>query len=156
MRLSTLVATVAMFANTALAAYATVYNNCKFTVFVTSVQTDQSPVQMILPKGLYVETMKVAKNGVGVAVQVMKSQDGLYNGKPVLTMAYSLDPKAGLYYSLSTAHGFDFKGENLRIHNSGGAPLEQIVWVGEPKPDYSAIYHGTADLNLNLCDTFVE
>ncbi|CAE7178701.1 hypothetical protein CFE70_005920 [Pyrenophora teres f. teres 0-1] len=156
MHLSTLVASVAMLANTALAAYATVHNNCNFTVWVTSVQTDQTPVQMVLPTGKYVETLKEAKNGVGVAVQVLKSQAGLYTGKPILTMAYSLVPNDAIYYSLSTANGFDFTGEKLRIHNAAGVPLEEIVWVGEPKPDHTAVYHGTADLNLELCDVLLE
>ena len=156
MYLSTLLGTFAMTANTAFASYAIVHNNCNFTIWVTSVQLRRSPIQRLAPGENYSEEQKVSQNGVGSAVQVLKSEVGLYTGAPILTMAYSLVPEDALYYSLSTANGFDFNGDRLRIHNTNGLHVEEIVWTGEPKPDYTAAYKGDADLTLELCDNFIE
>jgi len=145
-----------MAANTAFASYSIVHNNCNYTVWVTSVQTNRTPIQKILSGGQYIEPQNVAQNGVGTSVQVLKSEDGLYTGKPILTMAYSLIPNDTLYYSLSSANGFGFKGEKLRVHNTAGIAVEEIVWLGEPKPDYTAAYKGNADLTLELCEKFLE
>jgi len=156
MHLSTFIGTFVVAVNTAFASYSIVHNNCNFTVWITSVQKNRTPTQKILPGRQYIEPQNVAQNGVGTSVQVLKSEDGLYTGKPILTMGYSLVPNNTIYYSLSSVNGFDFKGEKLRIHNTAGVSVEEIVWLGEPKPDYTAAYKGNADLALELCDKFLE
>lgn len=157
MHMSTIVGGLALSASTAFAAHAVVRNKCGFPVYVTSVQTSQDPIQKILPRGIFSEDQKPVVNRTGVAVKIAKAEADLAKVAPVLVMAYSWSEQSGLYYSLSTQDGFNFKGEKIRIHNPEGKPLEEIVWVGEPKPARTAAYlGGEADLTLELCDDFAK
>jgi hypothetical protein len=154
MYLPTLLTSLALAASTALAAPTTapnaiVHNKCDYPVYVTSVSADsQEQTQVIAPGHQFYKTQ-----GSGISIKVTKTEKGLYTGKPVLLFSHSYQPQLGLYYDLNHVNGFDFSGEKLRIHNAEGLPVEEIVWVGEPKPAYTEAYlGGPADLTLELCD----
>lgn len=148
-----LIGTLALSASMAFAAQAKVHNNCGFPVWVNSVQGKAGLVQKVASGYTFSEEQKPTDNGIGVSVQITMYEDGRSNNDPILIMGYSWDKHAGLYYSLSTVKGFDFWGRKLRIHNTEGKPLEEIVWMGEPEPDYTAAYlNGEADITLELCD----
>jgi hypothetical protein len=96
------------------------------------------------------------EDGVGTAIKITKTEAGLWTKEPVLTFGYSYKKDAYIYYDLSTIYGFDFQGKKLRIHNTDGKKVEEIVWVGEPKLNNTAAYLGEADLTLELCDDFAQ
>ncbi|KAF1834373.1 hypothetical protein BDW02DRAFT_498520 [Decorospora gaudefroyi] len=157
MRVPALAATVALAANTAFAiSTASVHNKCNFPVWVTSVSDIQGEAKMLAPGSYYTETQQTAQDGVGTAIKITRTETGLYTSAPVLIFGYSYKEHAQLYYGLSTAFGFDFWDQKLRIHNTDGLHVEEIIWMGEPKPDYTAAFLGAADLTLELCDDFAQ
>ncbi|KAH7562255.1 hypothetical protein BM1_01775 [Bipolaris maydis] len=146
---------VSLSASTALAAQAKVHNKCDFAVWVTSVQGQAGPPQNITSGSTFSEAQRSPDRGTGVSIQVTTTEPGPNNPQPILILGYSWSNVTGLYYSLSTVNGFAFKGKKLRVHNTDGKPVEQILWYGEPKPDYTAAYlKGEADITLELCDDF--
>jgi hypothetical protein len=158
---TTLLATLALAAGSASAApmltgTAEVHNKCDYPVYVTSVSGSQKPTQKILPGHSYYEPQSTALGGVGVAIKITKSEGGLYRREPVTIFGYSYNPQGGIYYSLgyTPEFGYGFQGEKLRIHNTEGLPVQEIVWNGEAKPDYTATYLGDANLTLELCDDY--
>ncbi|KAF1944806.1 hypothetical protein EJ02DRAFT_463892 [Clathrospora elynae] len=156
MRLQAFFATVALAASTALAANSKVHNKCDFPVWVTPVSHISGQTAEVAPGGRFSTKQSVSVNNTGTAIKVTQSEMGLYTGKPVLSLMYSYAPNA-LYYGIGQDHGFDFWGKKIRIHNEDGLPVPEIVWNGEPKPDFTAAYlDGEADLTLELCDDFVE
>ncbi|USP81436.1 uncharacterized protein yc1106_08710 [Curvularia clavata] len=137
--------------------YAKVHNKCSFPVWVSSVQNTAGPTQMLLSGNTFSEVQRNPENGTGVSIQVTTTVDGAHTKAPILIMGYSWDNRTGLYYSLSTVNGFSFWGQKLRIHNTEGKAVQEIVWVGEPKGEYTAVYlKGEADITLELCDDFAE
>ncbi|EUC37495.1 hypothetical protein COCCADRAFT_22870 [Bipolaris zeicola 26-R-13] len=155
MYLPTLLTSLSLSASTALAAQAKVHNKCDFPVWVTSVQGQAGQTQNIPPGSTFSEEQRNPDRGTGVSIQVTTTEPGPNNPQPILILGYSWSNVTGLYYSLSTVNGFAFKGKKLRIHNTEGKPVEQILWYGEPKPDYTAAYlKGEADITLELCDDF--
>jgi hypothetical protein len=158
MYLPTLLATLALAASTASAAPTTapqaiIHNKCDFPVYVTSVDPHgQEETQVITSGNRFYDTQ-----GSGITIKVTKTVNGLYTNSPVLSFSHTYQPQAGLYYDLSTDYGFNFSGEKLRIHNADGLPVEEIVWVGQPKPVRTAAYlGGEANLTLELCDDFAK
>jgi hypothetical protein len=156
MRLPTILATIALTANTALAAYSVVHNKCDFPVWVTSVGKQVGQTTKLSPGEWKTEAQIPQEDNVGRAIKITKSEKDLWESKPVLTFAYSYKKDTHIYYDLSSAYGFDFQGKKIRIHNTQGKPVEEIVWVGEPKENHTAAYMGEADLTLELCDDFVQ
>ena len=161
MFLSTLLASLALAASTASAAptiagYAAVHNKCDFPVYVTSVSTTQRATQKIAPGTSYSESQSPVFGGVGTAIKITTSENAIYNNSPVLTFGYSYTPQVGIYYSLgwTPAFGYDFSGKKIRIHNTDGLPVQEIVWNGVAQPDNTAAYLGDANLTLELCDDF--
>jgi hypothetical protein len=155
MHFPTLVGTLALTANTAFAAYSIVNNKCHYPVWVSSVQQTRTELQKIPPGGTWLEPQKVAKDGTGVNVQIITSEQGYPAGTPILNMQYSWGE--GLWYGLSSTNGKAFEGEKLRIHNTDGLPVREIVWIGDHRPEGTEAYpYGEANLTLELCDDFAR
>ncbi|RYN24935.1 hypothetical protein AA0112_g8743 [Alternaria arborescens] len=153
MRIPTLIGSLALTANTAFAAYSIVNNKCHYPVWVSSVQTTRSELQKIQPGDTWSEKQKFAEDGTGVNIQVVNSEDAFGTSKPILNMQYSYG--GGLWYSLSSAVGPAFVDEKVRIHNTDGLPVQEIVWIGDHRPENVASYpKGEANLTLELCDDF--
>jgi hypothetical protein len=161
MFLPTLLASLALAASTTSAAptiagYAAVRNKCDFPVYVTSVSTTQRATQKIAPGTSYSESQSTMLGGVGTAIKITTSENGLNNNSPVLTFGYSYTPQEGIYYSLGWTQnlGYDFWGKRVRIHNTDGLPVPEIVWNGAPQPDHTTAYLDDVNLTLELCDDF--
>lgn len=153
MHIPTLIGSLALTANTAFAAYSIVNNKCHYPVWVSSVQTTRSELQKIQPGDTWSEKQKLAEDGTGVNIQVVNSEDAFGTSKPILNMQYSYG--GGLWYSLSSAVGLAFVDEKVRIHNTDGLPVQEIVWIGDHRPENVASYpKGEANLTLELCDDF--
>ncbi len=80
-------------------------------------------------------------NGTGTAIKITLTQDGLWTNKPVLVFAYTYQPNEPIYYSLSTANGFDFNGDLIQLLGTY-ENVTSIVWEGEPGPDHTVAYDG--------------
>ena len=152
MHLPTFLATLALTASTALAGVSNVHNGCDFDVFITSVGISQSDTKKISPGIYWNEEQIIESGGIGTAVKITRTDDGLWANKPVLHFSYSYDIGQTIYYDLSTHNGFDFWGKKLRIHGAEGKDVTEIVWNGEPKPNHTLVYVGDTDLTLELCE----
>lgn len=136
---------------------AKVHNKCPFPIWVTSVQNTAGPIQFLPSGATFSEVQRNPENGTGVSIQITTSVDGAQTKAPILIMGYSWDNRTGLYYSLNTVNGFAFWGQKIRIHNTEGKAVQEIVWVGQPKGEYTAAYlKGEADISLEVCDDFAE
>jgi len=158
MHFPTLIGSLALIANTAFAADIVINNKCHYSVWVSTVQKDATPLKEIQPGDTSTEAQKPALDGVGVSVQVIK-QDA-FSKEPILNLQYSLNGE-DLWYSMSNTPSNDpnalaFKDEKLRIHNTDGLPFTEIVWVGNHRPEGTEHYHGEATLTLELCDDFAR
>ncbi|CBX94415.1 hypothetical protein IAQ61_009875 [Plenodomus lingam] len=150
MYFSTLVATMALAASTALAGTSYVHNKCGYDVYVTSVGATPGPTTK-LENATYWSEQQYLED-VGTAIKITTEANGLYEAKPVLHFSYTYNEGVSIYYDLSTIHGYDFAGKKLRLHGPDDQKVEEIVWDGEPKPNHTAVYFGDTSLYLELCD----
>jgi hypothetical protein len=69
----------------------------------------------------------------------------------VLHFSYSYKAGESIYYGISTNLGFDFGGDKIVLH--GDQPdAPEIVWNGEPKPDFTAGFlKGELNLEFTMC-----
>ncbi|CAO2655862.1 Nn.00g046650.m01.CDS01 [Neocucurbitaria sp. VM-36] len=149
MRFTASITTLVLTASTALAAATIVTNKCDFDVWVTSVSTTTGETKKITPTSSYTEGQYF--DGTGTAIKVTRSENGLWQNKPVLTFAYSYTKGGPIYYDLSSHSGFDFWGKKLTIKGEQGKGAEEVTWDGTPKPNHTAAYWGETDLTLTLC-----
>ncbi|KAI8935332.1 hypothetical protein NX059_007917 [Plenodomus lindquistii] len=150
MRLSALIASITLMAGTALAGTTFVHNKCGFDVYVTSVGATTSETMKLTNTSYWSE--KQYFEGIGTAIKITTSPNALWESKPVLHFSYTYTKNVSIYYDLSTAFGFDFAGDKLRVHGPEGKNVEEIVWDGEPKPNHTAVFFGDTSLTLELCD----
>lgn len=144
------VGTAAAMASSALAGTSFVHNKCDFDVWVTSVGATTGETTQV-PNGTYYSEKQYFEK-VGTAIKITKTQQGLYDGKPVLHFSYTYAQNRSIYYDLSSINGFDFTGKKLRIHGPEGGHIEEIEWDGEPKPNHTAVFLGDTNLTLELCE----
>ncbi|KAI4908291.1 hypothetical protein J4E90_008915 [Alternaria incomplexa] len=157
MHIPTVIGSLALMVNSALAADIIINNKCHYPVWVSTVQKEATPLKKIQPGDNWSEAQKPALDGVGVSIQVIK-QDA-FSEKPILNLQYSLNGE-DLWYSMSNTpsdpNALAFKDEKLRIHNTDGLLFTEIVWVGNHRPEGTEHYHGEATLTLELCDDFAR
>lgn len=149
MRLPIFLASIALLAGTALANASIVTNKCDFNVWVTSVSKTPGITNKLAPNSSWSEGQYFDETGT--AIKITRSEKGLWEGKPVLTFAYSYHKGEEIYYDLSSHAGFDFWGKKLVLGGEKDKDAEEIVWNGEPKPNHTAHYWGQTDLELKLC-----
>ncbi|KAL6707756.1 hypothetical protein ACN47E_003877 [Coniothyrium glycines] len=152
MHLQVLIAALGLTVTTAIAGVTSIHNNCDFDVWITSVGATQGKTKKLAPGNYWNEKQYLEQSGVGTAIKITRTQNGLYEDKPVLHLSYSVDKGKSIYYDLSTHNGFDFSGEQLRVHGEEGKKVAQIVWDGAPKPNHTYEYNGDTDLMLELCE----
>jgi hypothetical protein len=150
MRFATYLTTLALTANSALAAMNLIHNKCDFDVWFSSVGSHNPDSPTLLAAGDYI-TEAQYYDGTGTALKFTREPEGLWTGQPVLHFSYSYKAGESIYYGISTNLGFDFGGDKIVLH--GDQPdAPEIVWNGEPKPDFTAGFlKGELNLEFTMC-----
>jgi hypothetical protein len=129
---------------------ATVVNHCSQTLYVWSVDSTMGP-ENIVPSGQsYTEEFHTDPK-TGVAIKIVFSSDGLFNGSPQTDFAYTLDGSL-VYYDLSDVFGDPFQGQDVALVPSDTS-CQSIVWSNGVPPSGNptqACESGT-NLVLTLC-----
>jgi hypothetical protein len=86
---------------------ARVVNNCPFTIYLQSVQTEASHIEELTPGDVYTEELKLALNGTGVSIKISRSIQALVSAVAgaitQLEYAYTpwMLPYPDVYYDVS-------------------------------------------------------
>lgn len=149
MRPSALLPTAFTLLTSTLAApLAIIHNACPFPVYAVSVGTKSSSLVPIPPSAYHLEEQYFS--GIGTAIKVTRSSDGLYKNEPVLHLSYTYTAGQSIYYDLSSHNGFAFEGWRV-VLGGGNEDVEEIVWEGEARGQRTVAYFGETDLVLTLC-----
>ena len=149
MRLTHL-APLALATTTLSAPSVTIHNTCSFPVWITSVSSTTGPTSSVAPSTYW--TQEEFFNRVGTAIKITRGESDLYTGRPVLQLSYTFKANESIYYSLSTANGFAFWGENITVEGDQGKGVQGIRWEGEPQPDQTWAFFGSTGLTVHLCE----
>lgn len=149
MHFSSILAGLALAATTLAAPSIVVHNNCDFSIFVTSVGATVGNTTEIRPDTLWTEEEYF--QGIGTAIKITKTSNGLWTAKPALQLSYTYAKGQDIYYDLSTAYGFDFWGQNITVRGDKGKDVPSIDWNGAPQPNHTLVYSGETGLTLEVC-----
>lgn len=150
MHFATYLTTLALTANSALAAMNLIHNKCDFDVWFSSIGSNDPSSPTLIAAGDYISEAQYF-DGTGTALKITRTQNGLWTGQPVLQFSYSYLAGQDIYYGISTDHGFDFWGEKIVLQGDNPAATK-ITWDGEPKPDFTAGWlNGELNLEFTIC-----
>jgi hypothetical protein len=149
MLLPVALSTLALAATTLAAPSIVVKNSCGSDVFVTSVGQTARDTVKVQPGKSWTEAEYFS--GTGTAIKITKTADGLYTGKPTLHLSYTYKQAEPLYYGLSNAYGYDFKGQNITVTGDKGKDVPAIRWNDAAQPNNTLAYRGETGLTLQLC-----
>ncbi|KAI9042058.1 putative BYS1 domain protein [Aspergillus affinis] len=130
---------------------AVVKNNCKYPVYLWSVGGSVGPKKTIQPGASYSEKFHHDATSGGVTLKITKANDGIYNGSPQLSYAYTLDGNQ-LWYDLSNVFGDPFSGSPLVIKPKDTG-CSNICWPQGTRPAGSQVKvcSANSDETLTLC-----
>jgi hypothetical protein len=149
MRFTSLLTTLALAAGIAFAADTIIFNNCDFTVWYAAVDSQPSGNMTQVPSGGYIYQEEWFDGKTGTALKITRAANGLWAGKPILNLGYTLT-EGELWYDLSSINGYDFWGEKVTL-TGDDKDAEGITWNGEPGPSHVAHWTGPLNLTLTLC-----
>ena len=138
----------ALAATTLAVPFIEVKNKCGSDVWVTSVGTQPGNTNKVPNTKSWKEDQYFS--GVGTAIKITRTADGLYNSRPVLHLSYTYSPDR-IYYGLSTVFGYDFQGKKITVQGDANEGVPSIQWDATNQPSGTLAYVGTTNLTLVLC-----
>ncbi|KAE8149611.1 blastomyces yeast-phase-specific protein [Aspergillus avenaceus] len=130
---------------------AVVKNSCDHPVYLWSVGGSVGEKQTIESGKSFSEPFRHDASSGGVSLKITTVDNGLYNGSPQLTYAYTLD-NAGVWYDLSDVFGDPFSGSAVVIKPTDTS-CPSICWPNGVSPGGSQVKvcQAESDEVLELC-----
>ncbi|KAI9933040.1 hypothetical protein ASPWEDRAFT_42794 [Aspergillus wentii DTO 134E9] len=130
---------------------AVVANNCKDPIYLWSVGGSVGPKQTIQPGANFTEAFHHDDASGGISLKVTTTENGLYDGSPQLTYAYTLDGN-NVWYDISDVFGDPFSGSAVVIK-----PVDEgcgtLCWPNGVSPGGSQVRNcgEKEDIVLTVC-----
>ena len=130
--------------------FASVVNHCTFPVYLSSVGSSPGTQTNLTSKSVYTEPYRFDPVSGGIAIKLVRTVDGLYNGSPVTQFDYTLNGTR-LFYDLSDVYGDAFKGFSV-VQAPSDKTCPGITWAnGVPGPNQVNSCSSAANVTVTVC-----